>query len=46
MYANRFELRENKVRAKKEFHFEGYEWRIFSVLHAGNKGDGSGLKTN
>ena len=27
MYANRFELRENKVRAKKEYEFDGYDWR-------------------
>jgi hypothetical protein len=27
MYANRFELRENKVRNKKEFQFDGYDWR-------------------
>jgi len=27
MYANRFELRENKIRAKKEYEFDGYDWR-------------------
>lgn len=27
MYANRFELRENKIRNKKEFQFDGYDWR-------------------
>lgn len=27
MYANRFELRENKLRNKKEFQFDGYNWR-------------------
>ncbi|KAL7487060.1 hypothetical protein ACHAW6_012667 [Cyclotella cf. meneghiniana] len=27
MYANRFELRENKLRNKKEFQFDGYDWR-------------------
>ena len=27
MYANRFELRENKARNKKEFQFDGYNWR-------------------
>ena len=27
MYANRFELRENKLRNKKEYQFDGYDWR-------------------
>ena len=27
MYANRFELRENKLRNKKEYAFDGYDWR-------------------
>mmetsp|Transcript_8826 Transcript_8826/g.21438 ORF Transcript_8826/g.21438 Transcript_8826/m.21438 type:complete len:268 (+) Transcript_8826:150-953(+) len=27
MYANRFELRENKVRNKREYEFDGYDWR-------------------
>ena len=27
MYANRFELRENKTRNKKEYAFDGYDWR-------------------
>ena len=27
MYANRFELKENKARNKKEFQFDGYNWR-------------------
>ncbi|KAL7527876.1 hypothetical protein ACHAXR_002178 [Thalassiosira sp. AJA248-18] len=27
MYANRFELRENKMRNKKEYEFDGYDWR-------------------
>jgi len=27
MYANRFELRENKTRNKKEYEFDNYDWR-------------------
>ncbi|KAL9180960.1 hypothetical protein ACHAXT_009765 [Thalassiosira profunda] len=27
MYANRFELRENKLRNKKEYEFDGFDWR-------------------
>ena len=27
MYANRFELRENKSRNKKEYEFDNYDWR-------------------
>eukprot|EP00970_Alexandrium_tamarense_P020104 scaffold14846_cov207-Alexandrium_tamarense.AAC.4 len=28
MYANRFELRENKARNKKEYAYDGYDWRM------------------
>ena len=34
MYANRFELRENKSRNKKEYEFDNYDWR--NVTEEGN----------
>jgi hypothetical protein len=34
MYANRFELRENKVRAKKEYEFDSYDWRNATEEHS------------
>lgn len=34
MYANRFELRENKVRNKKEYEFDGYNWRNATEEHS------------
>ncbi|KAL3809158.1 hypothetical protein ACHAXA_004657 [Cyclostephanos tholiformis] len=27
MYANRFEVRENKIRNKREYEFDNYDWR-------------------
>lgn len=34
MYANRFELRENKMRNKKEYEFDGYDWRNATEEHS------------
>mmetsp|Transcript_1843 Transcript_1843/g.4048 ORF Transcript_1843/g.4048 Transcript_1843/m.4048 type:complete len:278 (-) Transcript_1843:194-1027(-) len=34
MYANRFELRENKVRAKKEYEFDNFDWRNATEEHS------------
>ena len=33
MYANRFELRENKTRNKKEYEFDNYDWRNATEEH-------------
>lgn len=33
MYANRFELRENKLRNKREFEFDNYDWRNVTEEH-------------
>jgi hypothetical protein len=34
MYANRFELRENKSRNKREYEFDNYDWRNATEEHA------------
>lgn len=34
MYANRFELRENKVRNKREYEFDNYDWRNATEEHS------------
>ena len=34
MYANRFELRENKLRNKREYEFDGYDWRNATEEHS------------
>lgn len=34
MYANRFELRENKVRNKREYEFDKYDWRNATEEHS------------
>lgn len=34
MYANRFELRETKLRAKKEYEFDGFDWRNATEEHS------------
>ena len=34
MYANRFELRENKARNKREYEFDGHDWRNATEEHA------------
>jgi hypothetical protein len=34
MYANRFELRENKVRGKKEYEFDNWDWRNATEEHS------------
>lgn len=34
MYANRFEQRENKLRAKKEYEFDGFDWRNATEEHS------------
>lgn len=34
MYANRYELRENKLRNKREYEFDKYDWRNVTEEHA------------
>ncbi len=44
MYANWFELRENNVPTKKEYKFDGYNWRKF--FSDACRQDGTRLKIN